>query len=59
MDFVLDQKTASKPGVAAFLDLATKLGCGGLEARSDLGRPFFDGSAPKSAAEMARDRLRT
>ena len=56
MDFALNQKTASKLGFAAFLDLAAELGCIGVEPRNDLGRPFFDGIAPERAAEMARDR---
>lgn len=56
MDFALNQKTASKLGFAAFLDLAAELGCVGVEPRDDLGRPFFDGIAPERAAAMARDR---
>jgi 2-keto-myo-inositol isomerase len=56
MDFALNQKTASKLGFKAFLDLAADLGCIGVEPRNDLGRPFFDGIAPERAAEMARDR---
>lgn len=56
MDFALNQKTASRLGFAAFLDLAAELGCVGVEPRDDLGRPFFDGIAPERAADMARDR---
>jgi 2-keto-myo-inositol isomerase len=56
MDFALNQRTAPKLGFANFLDLATKLGCVGVEPRNDLGRPFFDGIAAARAGEMARER---
>jgi 2-keto-myo-inositol isomerase len=56
MDFALNQKTTPKLGFAAFLDLAAKLGCVGIEPRNDLGRPFFDGVEPARAGAMARDR---
>jgi len=56
MDFALNQKTASKLGFAAFLDLAAELGCVGVEPRNDLGRPLFDGIDPARAGEMARER---
>src|SRR3984885_11801184 len=56
MDFALNQKTAPKLSFAAFLDLAAKLGCVGVEPRNDLGRPFFDGIEPMRAGEMARER---
>ena len=56
VDFALNQKTASRLGFAAFLDLAAELGCVGVEPRNDLGRPLFDGIAPVRAASMARDR---
>ena len=41
MDFALNQKTASRLGFAAFLDLAADLGCVGVEPRNDLGRPLL------------------
>lgn len=56
MDFALNQKTAPHLEFGAFLDLAARLGCVGVEPRNDLGRPFFDGIAPKRAREMAADR---
>ena len=56
MDFALNQKTASRLDFPAFLNLAADLGCVGVEARNDLGRPLFDGIAPGRAAEMARSR---
>ncbi|WP_216665206.1 TIM barrel protein [Pseudoruegeria sp. HB172150] len=52
----LNQKTAPNLPFPKFLDLAKSLGCVGVEPRNDLGRPFFDGAAPKEAAEMARQR---
>ena len=56
LDFALNQKTASRLDFPAFLNLAADLGCVGVEARNDLGRPLFDGIAPGRAAEMARSR---
>jgi 2-keto-myo-inositol isomerase len=56
MDFALNQRTAPKLGFAAFLDLAARLGCVGIEPRNDLGRPIFDGTEPARAGEMARER---
>jgi 2-keto-myo-inositol isomerase len=47
MDFALNQKTVSRLGYAAFLDLALELGCVGVEPRNDLGRPFFNEMRPK------------
>ena len=52
----LNQKTARHHDFAAFLDLAQSLGCVGVEARNDLGRPLFDGIDPNIAGRMARDR---
>ncbi|WP_215558832.1 TIM barrel protein [Pseudooceanicola endophyticus] len=52
----LNQKTAPELPFAAFLDLAQQLGCTGIEARDDLGRPFFDGLAPEEAGAMVRAR---
>ncbi|WP_457580950.1 TIM barrel protein [Ensifer canadensis] len=52
----LNQKTASRLSYECFLDIAKDLGCVGVEARNDLGRPFFDGLAPGEAGEMARAR---
>ena len=56
MDLALNQKTASRLGFTAFLDLAAELGCVGVEPRNDLGRPLFDGIAPGRAGDMARER---
>jgi 2-keto-myo-inositol isomerase len=56
MDFALNQKTVRKLDFTAFLDLASRLGCVGVEPRNDLGRPFFDGIEPVRAGKMARER---
>ncbi|QRM57090.1 TIM barrel protein [Sinorhizobium sp. BG8] len=52
----LNQKTARYLSYEAFLDLAQELDCVGVEPRNDLGRPLFDGLAPRRAGEMARER---
>ena len=56
MDFALNQRTVSGLDYAGFLDMATSLGCIGVEPRTDLGRPVFDGLPPAEAGRMARDR---
>lgn len=56
MDLALNQMTARNLPYGAFLDLAAKLGCVGVEVRNDLGRPLFDGVAPEIAGQMARDK---
>ena len=52
----LNQKTAPHLDWPAFLDLASASGCDGVEARDDLGRPFFDGAAPAAVARDLRAR---
>lgn len=39
----------------AFLDLAKRLGCIGVELRNDLPGPLFDGDAPETVAAKARE----
>jgi 2-keto-myo-inositol isomerase len=39
-----------------FLDLATSLGCMGVEVRNDIDRPLFDGMDPMAAGQLARDK---
>ncbi|MFT3973386.1 MAG: TIM barrel protein [Amaricoccus sp.] len=56
MKTALNQMTTPTLPFAAFLDLAASLGCVGVEARNDLGRPLFDGAAPAEAGAMVRDR---
>lgn len=52
----LNQKTASALSFEGFLDLASRLGCVGVEPRNDLGRPLFDGMDPEAAGAMASAR---
>ncbi|WP_412506265.1 TIM barrel protein [Roseovarius sp. SYSU LYC5161] len=40
----------------AFLDLAARLGCVGVEVRNDISRPLFEGELAEAAGQMARDR---
>lgn len=51
----LNQKTARHLPFAGFLQLARDTGCIGVEPRTDLGRPIFDGMAPAAAGALARD----
>ena len=46
LDFGLNQVTMSELPFGDFLDAAASLGCVGVEARNDLGRPVFDGIPP-------------
>ena len=52
----LNQKTAPHLPFEKFLDLAVRLGCVGVEPRTDLGRPIFDGWPPAEAGRMTRER---
>lgn len=52
----LNQKTAPHLDFERFLDLAQSIGCTGVEARNDLGRPFFGGIAPGEAERKVRAR---
>ncbi|SLN67764.1 Xylose isomerase-like TIM barrel [Aquimixticola soesokkakensis] len=56
MRFALNQKTAKPLAFGPFLDMAARLGCLGVEPRTDLGRPLFDGIDPEAAGDMARAR---
>ncbi len=52
----LNQKSASNLSWIDFLDLAQQLNCVGIEARNDLGRPFFDGTKPEEVKRHLTDR---
>lgn len=56
MKTALNHVTAPRLPYPAFLDLAARLGCAGVEIRNDLGRPLFDGMPARAAGAMARDR---
>ncbi len=53
--FALNQVTVSDAPFGAFVDMATRLGCVGIEARNDLGRPLFDGLDLDEADARIRD----
>ena len=54
--FALNQRTAPNLSFPDFLDLAVRLGCIGVEVRTDLGRLVFDGLQPTDAGRIARER---
>ena len=56
LELALNQKTVPELPFDEFLDLAARLGCVGVEPRTDLGRPIFDGIVAADAGRMARDR---
>lgn len=56
MKRALNHMTTPNLSFEAFLNLATSLGCIGVEARNDLDRPLFDGHDPFAAGQMARDK---
>ena len=53
--FALNQMTVPNMPFGDFLSLARALGCMGIEARNDLGRPLFDGMEAADAGQMIRD----
>jgi len=50
MQFALNHMAAPNLGYAALLDLASDLGCAGVEFRNDLPGALFDGAAPETVA---------
>lgn len=54
MKFALNQATTPNLSFDAFLDLATALGCVGVEPRNDMKRPLFDGLDPAAAGALTR-----
>ena len=56
MQTALNHMTVPGFGYEAFLDLAAKLGCVGVEVRNDIARPLFDGLDAADAGNMARDK---
>lgn len=55
-DFGLNQITMSNAPFDVFVETAARLGCVGVEARNDLGRPIFDGMNAAAAGDMIRAR---
>ena len=56
MQLALNHMTAPGLDYVAFLDLAKRLGCAGVEVRNDLDRPLFDCMDAAQAGQLARDR---
>lgn len=52
--FALNHMTVACLGYAQLLDLASELGCIGVEVRNDLPQPLFDGMDPAEAGALAR-----
>lgn len=55
-DFGLNQVTMARAPFDVFVETAAQLGCVGVEARNDLGRPFFDGREACAAGRDIRAR---
>jgi 2-keto-myo-inositol isomerase len=53
MRLALNHVTVPSLDWRAVLDLAGSLGCAGVEFRTDLGRPLFEGTAPETVANAA------
>ncbi len=62
INFALNHITAPRLGSRDFIDLAARLGCGGVELRNDLAdknltsRDFFDGESPEAIGAYAREK---
>lgn len=56
MKTALNHMTVPGLGYVEFLDLASRLGCVGVEVRNDIARPLFDGMAPAEAGRIAQDK---
>ena len=56
MRTAINHVTTPRLSYPAFLDLAARLGCVGVEVRNDLGRAVFDGMDPREAGAMAADK---
>lgn len=56
LPFALNHMTTPRLGWQAFLDLAARLGCVGIEFRNDLPGPLFQGAEPSEVAAACRAR---
>jgi 2-keto-myo-inositol isomerase len=52
--FALNHMTVARLSFRALVDLATQLGCVGIEVRNDLPQPLFDGMDPREAGDLIR-----
>lgn len=55
LKYALNHMTVPRLDYEAFLGLAARLGCVGVEVRNDIDRPLFDGRDAAEAGQMARD----
>lgn len=55
LNFAINHMTTPRLSHIELLGLAQETGCVGVEFRNDLGRPLFDGEAPESIGQRARD----
>lgn len=56
LPFALNHMTVARATYPDLLDIASKLGCVGVEVRNDLPGPLFGGLDPADAGSMARDK---
>ncbi|SDZ48627.1 2-keto-myo-inositol isomerase [Jannaschia faecimaris] len=55
VQFALNHMSVARVGYEALLDIAARTGCVGVEVRTDLTAPLFDGLPAGEAGGMARD----
>lgn len=56
VEFALNHMSVARASFVELLDIASRIGCVGVEVRNDLPQPLFDGIAPAQAGQMVRDR---
>ena len=56
VDFALNHATVAPASYVELLDIASALGCVGVEVRNDLPQPLFGGEDEETAGAMARER---
>lgn len=56
MNFAINHMTTPNLAYVDLLDLASRLGCVGIEVRNDIERPLFDGISPDEAGRLASDK---
>ena len=56
LDVAINHMTVARLSFRDLVELATRLGCVGIEVRNDLPQPLFDGMSPAAAGELVRSR---
>ena len=56
LQFALNHMTVARKSYRELLDIASTLGCVGVEVRNDLPQPLFDGMSPAEAGALAHDK---